>query len=198
VILIGEIRDKDTAAIAIQSALTGHLVFSTLHTNDAASAFTRLMDMGIEDYLVSSSVIGVLAQRLVRKLCFKCREEYVPDDDVLSKVSSQISLLKDNRTLGDADSVSSLQIKKTLYRATGCSDCGNVGYKGRMCISEFLLVDSAIRELINSRTDSNTIAREASKRGYKALWYDGLQKVIAGETTIDELVRVSETERDED
>lgn len=194
VILIGEIRDKDTAAIAIQSALTGHLVFSTLHTNDAASAFTRLMDMGIEDYLVSSSVIGVLAQRLVRKLCSKCKEEYNPGDDVIAKIQGQISLKKDTLWGTDNNPENWLKEKVKLFRAKGCNECGNAGYKGRMCISEFLLVDNAIRNLINSRADSNKISREAVNRGTKALWQDGLEKVIEGYTTIDELLRVTDTE----
>lgn len=197
VILIGEIRDKETAAIAIQSALTGHLVFSTLHTNDAASAFTRLMDMGIEDYLVSSSVIGVLAQRLIRKLCVKCREEYIPGDDVMAKIHGQLSLI--NEDLKDINSGTAIWNQKNikLYRGKGCHECNNLGYKGRMCISEFLLVDNAIRELINSRTDSNTIAREAVKRGTKTLWQDGLERVLDGQTTIDELIRVTDTDVDD-
>ena len=111
VILIGEIRDRETASIAIQSALTGHLVFSTLHTNDSASAFTRLMDMGMEDYLISSCLIGVLAQRLVRKICGKCREAYIPQEDV-------------RKTAG-------LKEGEPLYRPKGCDDCNNTGFKGR-------------------------------------------------------------------
>ena len=194
-ILIGEIRDKETAAIAIQSALTGHLVFSTLHTNNAASAFTRLMDMGIEDYLVSSSVIGVLAQRLMRRLCDKCREEYVPEPDVLDKFYGQMALINDsaNRQLPtDKASVSK------LYRAKGCNECGFTGYSGRMCIAEFLLVDNKIRELINTHSDSNVISREAIKGGAKTLWQDGLEKVVKGLSTIDELMRVTDTDEDED
>lgn len=194
VILIGEIRDKETAAISIQSSLTGHLVFSTLHTNDAASAFTRLMDMGIEDYLVSSSIIGVLAQRLVRKLCKECREEYVPEPGVMARVYEQVSVDSDNQIESKRKDGFQSKENLTLYRAKGCNVCGFSGYKGRMCISEFLLVDTTIRDLINSHADSTAISRAAIKRGSKTLFRDGMDKAIAGLTTFDELIRVTDTE----
>lgn len=171
VILIGEIRDRETASIAIQASLTGHLVFSTLHTNDSASAFTRLMDMGMEDYLISSCVIGVLAQRLVRKTCDKCREPYIPAEDM-------------RHTVG-------LKEGEPLYKPKGCDECNNSGFKGRKCIAEFLYVDDAIRRLILAHKDSSEIMREAVKRGTKTLWEDGLDSVRNGETTLDELLRVS-------
>ncbi len=171
VILIGEIRDRDTASIAIQASLTGHLVFSTLHTNDAASAFTRLMDMGMEDYLISSCIIGVLAQRLVRKLCDKCRETYLPPLDI-----RQTARLNEG---------------EYLYRSRGCDDCGNTGFRGRKCIAEFLVVDDAIKKLILSHKDSGEITKEAVRRGTKVLWEDGLDSVRKGETTLDELLRVA-------
>ncbi len=171
VILIGEIRDKETASIAVQASLTGHLVFSTLHTNDSASAFTRLMDMGMEDYLISSCVIGVLAQRLVRKICGKCRETYIPPEDV-------------RKTAG-------LKEGEPLYKSRGCDDCNNTGFKGRKCIAEFLFVDDAIRRLILAHKDSGEIMKEAIKRGTKTLYEDGLDSVRRGETTLDELLRVS-------
>ncbi|MGR3318977.1 MAG: GspE/PulE family protein [Candidatus Anammoxibacter sp.] len=195
IILIGEIRDQETAAIAIQSALTGHLVFSTLHTNNAASAFTRLMDMGIEDYLVSSSVIGVLAQRLMRRLCNECREEYVPEPDVLDKFYGQMALISDSANI----SVNSLQLASEikLYRAKGCNECGFTGYSGRMCIAEFLIVDNNIRELVNAHSDSNIISREAIKRGSATLWQDGLGKVMKGLSTIDELMRITDTDEED-
>ncbi|MGR3179112.1 MAG: GspE/PulE family protein [Candidatus Anammoxibacter sp.] len=216
VILIGEIRDQETAAIAIQSALTGHLVFSTLHTNNAASAFTRLMDMGIEDYLVSSSVIGVLAQRLMRRLCNKCREEYVPEPDVLDKLYGQMALISDkpheDRTRANLRNKGLQEVKpqplvqgqgesgavSKLYRAKGCNECGLTGYSGRMCIAELLLVDNSIRELINSRSDSNVIARAAIKMGSKTLWQDGLGKVMKGISTIDELIRITDADEEDD
>ena len=171
VILIGEIRDRETASIAIQSALTGHLVFSTLHTNDSASAFTRLMDMGMEDYLISSCLIGVLAQRLVRKICGKCREAYIPQEDV-------------RKTAG-------LKEGEPLYRPKGCDDCNHTGFKGRKCIAEFLYVDEPIRRLVLAHKDSGEIMREDVKRGTKTLYEDGLDSVRKGETTLDELLRVS-------
>lgn len=171
VILIGEIRDRDTASIAIQASLTGHLVFSTLHTNDAASAFTRLMDMGMEDYLISSCIIGVLAQRLVRKLCDKCCETYLPPAD-----------LRQTARLNEGE---------YLYRSRGCDDCSNTGFRGRKCIAEFLVVDDAIRKLILSHKDSGEITKEAVRRGTKVLWEDGLDSVRKGETTLDELLRVA-------
>lgn len=171
IILIGEIRDRETASIAIQAALTGHLVFSTLHTNDSASAFTRLIDMGMEDYLISSCIIGVLAQRLVRKICPQCREAYLPGEDL-------------RKTAG-------LKEGEPLYKSGGCDACNNLGFKGRKCIAEFLYVDDAIRRLIISHKDSNEIMKEAVKRGTKTLWDDGLEAVRKGETTLDELLRVS-------
>lgn len=171
VVLIGEIRDKETASIAIQAALTGHLVLTTLHTNDSASAFTRLMDMGIEDYLMSSCVIGVLAQRLVRKICMKCRESYIPAEDIRQTVR--------------------LKEGMPLYKAKGCDECNNTGFKGRKCIAEFLVVDDAIRRLILAHKDSGEIMKEAIKRGTKNLWEDGMESVQRGETTLDELLRVS-------
>ncbi len=171
IILIGEIRDRETASIAIQAALTGHLVFSTLHTNDSASAFTRLIDMGMEDYLISSCIIGILAQRLVRKICTQCRESYIPGEDL-------------RKTAG-------LKEGEPLYKSRGCDTCNNLGFKGRKCIAEFLYVDDAIRRLIISHKDSNEIMKEAVKRGTKTLWEDGLEAVRKGETTLDELLRVS-------
>ncbi len=197
VILIGEIRDKETAAIAIQSALTGHLVFSTLHTNDAASSFTRLMDMGIENYLISSSVIGVLAQRLVRKLCRTCREEYKPESDVLAQINEHMDMFDEHTSIEKKKScffASADDIMLYRAREKGCKLCSFSGYKGRMCISEFLVVDNKIRELINGKADSSVIAEEAVNNGTTTLWRNGIEKVVQGLTTIDELIRVADTE----
>ncbi|MGR3311196.1 MAG: GspE/PulE family protein [Candidatus Brocadiales bacterium] len=174
VVLIGEIRDKETASIAIQSALTGHLVFSTLHTNDSPSAFARLLDMAIEDYLISSCIIGVLAQRLVRKVCSICKEAYLPDEDMRIKTG--------------------IPEGKELYHSIGCDECSNTGYRGRLCVSELLIVSDVIRKLILNHEDSNIILKEAVKRGMKTLWQDGLDKVIKGTTTLDELMRVADIE----
>ncbi|MDR4506669.1 MAG: type II secretion system ATPase GspE [Candidatus Brocadiaceae bacterium] len=171
VVLIGEIRDRETASIAVQAALTGHLVFSTLHTNDSASAFTRLMDMGIEDYLISSCVIGVLAQRLVRKICENCRETYVPDEE--------------------ACITAGLKAGEPLYRGRGCDECNNTGLKGRKTIAELLTVNDSIRRLILAHKDSSEIMKEAIKNGTTSLWEDGRSSVRSGETTMEELLRVS-------
>ncbi|KAB2835161.1 MAG: type II secretion system protein GspE [Candidatus Brocadia sp.] len=177
VVLIGEIRDRETASIAIQASLTGHLVLSTLHTNDSASAFTRLMDMGMEDYLISSCIIGVLAQRLVRKICEKCREAFVPEEDIRKSAR--------------------LNIGEYLYRSKGCDACNNTGFKGRKCIAEFLFVDDAIRRLVLAHKDSSEIMKEAVKGGTKSLWTDGLESVRKGETTLEELLRVSSDTQEE-
>ncbi len=173
VILVGEIRDKETAGISIQSSLTGHLVLSTLHTNDSASAFNRLLDMGMEDFLVSTCVIAVLAQRLVRKLC-DCKEEYNMDKEVKTRI-------------GFTDEIK-------MYRPRGCSECSNTGYKGRAAISELLVVNDNIRKMIVNHERSKVIQQEAMKNGMKTLWQDGLTKVSAGVTSLNELERVTDME----
>ncbi len=176
VILVGEIRDLETAEIAIQSALTGHLVFSTLHTNDAASAITRLTDMGIEPFLVTSSVIGILAQRLVRVICNNCKQEYTPDEE---------SLLSVGITPEMADG-------KKIYRGTGCPACLNTGYKGRIGVFELMHLDDTIKNLILKTSDSNAIKRMAVEQGMITLRHDGAQKVFDGITTIEEVFRVTQ------
>ncbi|MGD9159202.1 MAG: ATPase, T2SS/T4P/T4SS family, partial [Desulfobacteraceae bacterium] len=175
VILVGEIRDLETAEIAIQSALTGHLVFSTLHTNDSASAVTRLIDMGIEPFLVTSSVIAILAQRLVRVICPKCKEEYQPDEQSLLKVGITPKMLKGRR----------------IFRGTGCPACLNTGYSGRTGIFEILIVNEAIQNLILKTSDSNAIKQKAIENGMVTLRQNGAQKVLAGITTIEEVFRVT-------
>jgi general secretion pathway protein E len=175
VILVGEIRDRETAEIAIQSSLTGHLVFSTLHTNDAASAVTRLIDMGIEPFLVTSSVIAIIAQRLVRVLCPKCKEVYTPDDESLANLGVDKKLLE----------------RRSLYRKKGCSACMNTGYRGRTAIFEILILDDPIKRLILKTSDSNQISDEAMKRGMINLLSDGAKKVLEGTTTIEEVFRVT-------
>ena len=150
VIMIGEMRDEETAAIAVQSALTGHLVLSTLHTNDAAGSITRLLDMGVEDYLLTSTVNAVLAQRLVRTLCHHCREAYTPLDDVVTRWDLQ-------RYAGDSP--------VTLYRAVGCEHCGHTGYSGRNAIVELLLMTDQIKQLILKHSDAGEISRVAAEAG---------------------------------
>ena len=184
VIMVGEIRDFETAEIAIRAALTGHLVFSTLHTNDAPGAVTRLVDMGIEPFLVSSSVEAVFAQRLVRILCPKCKEAYTPDSAFLKKIGFD----KGVRDKGSG--------KLTLYRAKGCEECMHTGYKGRTGIYELFLITDEIKKLILERTSTDVIKKKAISLGMRTLRQDGWHKVIDGITTIDEVLRVSEPDKD--
>jgi type IV pilus assembly protein PilB len=177
VIMIGEIRDTETAQIAVHAALTGHLVFSTLHTNDAASALTRLIDMGIEPFLISSSVIGVIAQRLVRVICEKCKEEYIPGEDVLYGLKIKDRLNNDS--------------KIKLYRGKGCSFCKNTGYYGRTSIYELIVLDEEIKSLIVTKASSNAINELALKNGMKTLKDSGMEKALQGITTIEEVLRVA-------
>lgn len=174
VIMVGEIRDRETAEIAIQASLTGHLVLSTVHTNDAAGAATRLVEMKIEPFLVSSSLIGVLAQRLVRTICPHCKVEYKPTTDELKELG-----LDPNRV-------------RRLWRGEGCPQCKNTGYKGRMGIYELLLVDDEIRQLILQNVDAGTIKNKARERGMIDLRQDGALKVMTGQTTIEEVSRVTQ------
>jgi Type II secretory pathway, ATPase PulE/Tfp pilus assembly pathway, ATPase PilB len=178
VILVGEIRDIETAEIAIQSALTGHLVFSTLHTNDAASAITRLIDMGVEPFLVSSAVNAIMAQRLVRKICPYCREEYVPSNAYLERVG-----LSPIKFAG-----------KKLYRGAGCAQCLQTGYKGRIGIFELMSLTPAMKSLILTTSDAGQIKKQALSSlatGMMTLRQDGLRKVLAGLTTLEEVFRVT-------
>ena len=178
VILVGEIRDLETAEIAIQSALTGHLVFSTLHTNDAASAITRLIDMGVEPFLVSSAVNAILAQRLVRKICPHCRESYVPSNTYLEKVG-----LSPIKFAG-----------RELFRGIGCVQCLQTGYKGRIGIFELMSLTPAMKSLILTTSDAGQIKKQALSSlstGMMTLRQDGLRKVLAGLTTLEEVFRVT-------
>lgn len=173
IIMVGEIRDKDTAEIAIQAALTGHLVFSTLHTNDAASALTRLIDMGVEPFLISSSVVGILAQRLVRKICHSCKEKYITK-----------TVLKD------------LFIKEEteLYRGRGCDACRGTGFMGRTGIFELLVVNEEIKRMIEAKKSADEIKKKAIKFGMRTLREDGLEKVESGLTTPEEVLHATEAE----
>ncbi len=177
VIMVGEIRDVDTAEIAIQASLTGHLVLSTLHTNDAPSAIVRLVDMGVEPFLVASSLIGVLAQRLVRTVCPHCREEYSPSETEMDYFS-EIAPRPDRPF--------------TLYRGRGCEKCKGAGYLGRTGIFEFLAVTDEIRRMISDRTDSKTIRNSAVSKGMKTLRIDGFEKALKGITTVEEVLRVTQ------
>jgi type II secretory ATPase GspE/PulE/Tfp pilus assembly ATPase PilB-like protein len=176
IIMVGEIRDLETAEIAIQASLTGHLVFSTLHTNDSAGAFTRLLDMGVEPYLIASSVEAVIAQRLVRKLCRTCRRAIKPD----------IALLKEaGFSIGD-------DVPAILYEAKGCDECRATGYSGRTGIFEVLQVSDAIRSLIVKRRPSYEIKQQAISEGMRILRDDGWLKIKSFITSVSEVLRVTE------
>jgi len=188
IIMIGEIRDKETADIAIHSSLTGHLVFSTLHTNDAPSCATRLVDIGVEPYLVSSSLAGVLAQRLVRKLCLKCRKEYKPSEEELESIKG--SMYQSVRE--PANQRTSEPANQRFYKATGCKDCHNTGYKGRTGIFELLIPDNGIKELIIKKAPAHQIKDAACQAAMLTLRQDGFQKVFQGITSLSEVLSVTE------
>ena len=176
VILVGEIRDKETAEIAVQSALTGHLVFSTLHTNDSASAITRLVDMGVEPFLISSSILAVVAQRLVRVLCEDCRKAYIPNPIYLKSIGFSPDRFKAHR----------------VYKAVGCENCFNTGYRGRFGIFEIMVLTDRLKSLILKTFDSNRIKHEAVQQKMRTLRQDGMQKVLNGLTTVEEVLRVTQ------
>jgi general secretion pathway protein E len=175
IIMVGEIRDHETAVMAIQSALTGHLVFSTLHTNDAASAVTRLLDLGIEPYLVSSSLLAVLAQRLVRKICPDCAKRLELTDE------DRKFLSQDHAALVPAE----------LASGEGCPNCRQTGYRGRVGIFELLMIDDGVRAKIQSRANASEIRDTALQRGMQLLRDDGLAKILTGATTVAEVSRVT-------
>jgi general secretion pathway protein E len=170
-------RDEETAVIAHQASMTGHLVFSTLHTNDSFGAMTRLLDMGIEPFLVSSSVIAVMAQRLVRRVCPSCREAYQPSREEIEDLG-----IPAHEIMGH-----------TIYKAgPGCDDCKRTGYKGRSGIHELLVVDDEIRNLVMKSADASAIRRAATAQGMNTLRGDGAEKVLQGQTTIEEILRVTQ------
>ncbi|HEX7510098.1 MAG TPA: ATPase, T2SS/T4P/T4SS family [Chitinivibrionales bacterium] len=175
VIMIGEMRDKETCEMAIQAALTGHLVFSTLHTNDSSSAFTRLLDMGLEPFLISTTIRGVLAQRLVRKVCPKCRELYQPTQEALEQIGLKSGI--------------------NMYKAKGCHHCNNSGYKGRSGIFELLIPDFEIKKMVLERQSSDAIRLYLQKRGgFDTLRRDGLRKVVEGFTTLEQVLGVTQND----
>ena len=179
--MVGEIRDTETAEIAIQASLTGHLVLSTLHTNDSAGAITRLIDMGVEPFLVSSSLLAVLAQRLVRRLCPHCKEPYELSDEGIKELGLEPSTVT----------------SRIAYRpgsATDCETCRGNRYLGRTGIHELLVMDEEIRSLVLQRMDSGTIKQSAQKRGFQTLRLDGAMKVLKGETSVEEVVLMTHEE----
>jgi len=175
VVFVGEIRDGETADIAIRASLTGHVVFSTLHTNDAAGTITRLIDMDVEPFLIASSVLGVVAQRLVRVICQECKESYIPPPDSLERIF--VGALPEQEL--------------TLYRGTGCSRCNNNGYRGRMAIHEVMPITSKLREAISRKASSDEICSIAIHQGMVTMRKDGIQKALAGLTDIQEVMRVA-------
>ncbi|MBI5179341.1 MAG: type II secretion system ATPase GspE [Nitrospinae bacterium] len=177
IIMIGEIRDQETARIAVQASLTGHLVFSTLHTNDSAGALTRLVDIGIEPFLIASSLVGVLAQRLVRTLCPKCKRLSAIDPEEIARLGS------------DARSAN---LPTRLHKAAGCDECMNSGYRGRSGIYEYLQVTDSIRSLIVKGADAKRIRQQGVSEGMKTLRQDGLMRAARGQTSLDEVLRVTE------
>ncbi|MBN2191074.1 MAG: type II secretion system ATPase GspE [Candidatus Aureabacteria bacterium] len=176
VIMIGEIRDIETANIAVQAALTGHLVFSTLHTNDASGAITRLIDQGVKPFLVASSVQAILAQRLVRKICNACKQEYKPGEYEISAAKLDPEKIKDVK----------------FYKGVGCSECNNTGYKGRIGIYELLVVNDEIRKMIYQKCTSGVIRQKAREIGMRTLREDGIRKALGGITTLDEVFRITQ------
>jgi general secretion pathway protein E len=180
VIMVGEIRDKETAEIAIQASLTGHLVFSTVHTNDAAGAVTRLVDMGVEPFLVASSLTAILAQRLVRRVCPDCRVQYSPTDDELKELTHNRATFKERYGVDK------------IYKSAGCANCNRTGYRGRTGIYEFLLVDDDVRQLVLKNVDASTIKKSAMSKGMLTLLDDGARKVAQGETTIAEVLSITQ------
>ncbi|WP_367027082.1 type II secretion system ATPase GspE [Methylococcus sp. ANG] len=176
VIMIGEMRDLETARIAVQSALTGHMVLSTLHTNDAAGGVTRLMDMGLEDYLITSTVNGILGQRLVRRLCQHCREPH----PALEEIAEEMGLRRFQR---DGEVV--------LYRPVGCEQCGGTGFRGRLAILEFLVMSDEVRRLVMSHAQARQIEEVALREGMHTMYDDGVRKALMGLTTVEEVLRVT-------
>lgn len=171
VIMVGEIRDQETATIAAQAAITGHLVLSTIHTNDAASTFMRLIDMGVEPYVVASSIIGIIAQRLVKTICPDCIEAYEPTQD-------------------DVNNWGEGEMPKILYKGKGCKRCNYTGYRGRTAVHEIIMVNSELRKLIMDRASSQIIKQEAEKYGFTDMQYNAKQLIIEGKTTIEEMRKV--------
>jgi general secretion pathway protein E len=176
--MIGEIRDLETAQIAVQSALTGHLVLSTVHTNDAPSTVNRLLDMGVEDYLLTSTIVGIEAQRLVRTLCPNCKEQY----RALPEMVEQMGL---TRFIAKGSS------EVTLFHAKGCAHCSNTGYMGRVCIIEMMTMSDALRTLMMKHANATEIKVQAMKDGMLTMYEDGLRKAISGITTIEEVLRAT-------
>jgi general secretion pathway protein E/type IV pilus assembly protein PilB len=175
IVMIGEIRDLETANIAVQAALTGHLVFSTLHTNDAPSAVARIVDMGVKPFLVASAVRAIMAQRLIRKVCVKCRQPYTPSENEMKTLKLNPEEMKN----------------ATIVRGTGCNECSRTGYRGRMGIYEIFQITDDVRKLIYDKVPSNVIRIRARELGMRTLREDGIRKIMAGITTPEEVISIT-------
>lgn len=182
IILVGEIRDKETTELALQAALTGHLVFSTLHTNDSAGAIPRLIDLGAEDFLLSSTITALLGQRIVRKICPHCKESYIPPAPLVAEIKKELGKYFDSK----------LEPGVKLYKGKGCTECGKIGYLGRVGIFEVLLVTQKISQLIVENPDTNLIKSLSIQEGMITMKQDGYLKVLQGVTTIEEVLRVAQ------
>jgi general secretion pathway protein E len=178
IIMVGEIRDRETAEIAVQSALTGHMVFSTLHTNNAAGALTRLVEMGIEPFLAASSIVGILAQRLVRRICPHCKEEITQPAELLGQLGDECTL----------------PANPQFFQGRGCARCMNIGYWGRSGIYELLHVDETVRDLLMQDKDATTIKQAAMRQGMQTLRAAGVVRALEGVTTLEEILRVTQEE----
>ena len=176
IIMVGEMRDQETAMIAIEAALTGHLVLSTLHTNDAPGSVARLLDMGVESFLIASSIAGVLAQRLLRTICVKCKEPYSPPKDAIKRLGMNLDVLDKSEV--------------TFFRGRGCDACKGTGYKGRVGVYELMPVNEKVRELILARASSYAIREAAVEAGMRTLKDDAMEKILLGMTTLEESLRV--------
>jgi type II secretory ATPase GspE/PulE/Tfp pilus assembly ATPase PilB-like protein len=197
IIMVGEIRDKETMEIAIHAAMTGHLVLSTLHTNSAAGTIPRLLDMGAEPFLIASTVNVAMAQRLVRKLCPDCRQEFILDAELLKSLGEEVDL---NRLLDTAAKHGLIDAKLAaakdwskinFYRAGGCERCGQEGYKGRVGIFEVMEISEAVAKMVGARADSNEIEKKAREEGMTKMIEDGMIKALQGTTSIEEILRVT-------
>ena len=174
VIMVGEIRDKETLALGLRASITGHLVFATLHTNDTISTVSRIMDLGAGPYMIATSTIGILAQRLVKVLCPNCKEPYPVTDEIVSSFN-----LKEGEVLGD-----------TLYRSRGCVLCNKAGYKGRLGIFEILHIDHELKRMVSEGAPDHVLEERALAKGMVTLRKDGIQKAFAGRTSLEEVMRV--------
>lgn len=180
IIMIGEMRDLETARIAVQSALTGHLVLSTLHTNDASGGISRLMDMGVENFLLASTINGIIGQRLVRRLCDYCKQEYLPKPEIKEKLRSALG-----KIVGE---------NEHIFAARGCVNCSNTGYYGRLAIAEVLIVSDNMRQVMLKQVTATDIQRVARREGMHTMYEDGMRKVVAGLTTLEEVIRVTQSD----